>query len=99
MKSIVSLHPRYVPSSAVTNTTYMCPYLGQAQQFKWLERLYPQLFQRVRTFVEKGSFQIIGGSWVEVTMRSLAPNFLPGPTMLVLGQHDTNMPSGEALCR
>ena len=40
--------------------------VSQAQQFKWLEKLYPLLFKRVKTFVDKGSFQIIGGSWVEV---------------------------------
>lgn len=38
---------------------------SQAQQFKWLEKLYPLLFKRVTQFVDKGTFQIIGGSWVE----------------------------------
>lgn len=51
---------------------------SQAQQFKWLEELYPQLFSKVRREVENGRFHIIGGSWVE---------------------HDTNLPSGESLCR
>lgn len=49
-----------------------------AQQYKWLEELYPQLFSKVRREVENGRFLITGGSWVE---------------------NDTNMPSGEALCR
>ncbi|KAG0143248.1 hypothetical protein CROQUDRAFT_661493 [Cronartium quercuum f. sp. fusiforme G11] len=55
-----------------------CFVASQAQQFKWLEELYPQLFSRVRREIEKGKFSIIGGTWVE---------------------HDTNLPSGESLCR
>ncbi|PLW47412.1 hypothetical protein PCANC_05854 [Puccinia coronata f. sp. avenae] len=51
---------------------------SSAQQFKWLEELYPQLFSQVRREVEKGKFLVTGGTWVE---------------------NDTNMPSGEALCR
>ncbi|OAV97592.1 hypothetical protein PTTG_01907 [Puccinia triticina 1-1 BBBD Race 1] len=51
---------------------------SSAQQYKWLEELYPQLFSKVRREVENGKFLVTGGSWVE---------------------NDTNMPSGEALCR
>lgn len=51
---------------------------SQAQQFKWLEQLYPQLFDKVRARVASGEFQPIGGCWVEM---------------------DTNMPSGESICR
>ena len=38
---------------------------SQAQQYKWLEDLYPYAFDRVKSHVKKGSFQPIGGSWVE----------------------------------
>ncbi|SMQ50893.1 unnamed protein product [Zymoseptoria tritici ST99CH_3D1] len=38
---------------------------SQAQQYKWLEKLYPYVFDRVKTHVKKGNFQPIGGSWVE----------------------------------
>ena len=38
---------------------------SQAQQFQWLEKLYPKLFDRVKAHVKKGTFQPIGGSWVE----------------------------------
>ena len=38
---------------------------SQAQQFKWLENLYPKLFDRVKTKVREGHFQPVGGSWVE----------------------------------
>ena len=38
---------------------------SSAQQFKWLEEGYPYAFDRVKTWVKKGSFQPIGGSWVE----------------------------------
>ena len=51
---------------------------SQAQQFKWLKKIYPSVFERVSKKVRGGQFHPIGGSWVE---------------------HDTNMPSGEALVR
>ena len=38
---------------------------SQAQQYKWLEQLYPLLFDRVKSKVKSGQFQPIGGSWVE----------------------------------
>ena len=38
---------------------------SQAQQYKWLEQLYPPLFDRVKSKVKAGTFQPIGGSWVE----------------------------------
>ena len=38
---------------------------SQAQQYKWLEKLYPALYDRVKAKVKKGTFQPIGGSWVE----------------------------------
>lgn len=38
---------------------------SQAQQYKWLETLYPSAFDRVKYWVKKGRFLPIGGSWVE----------------------------------
>lgn len=38
---------------------------SQAQQYKWLETLYPYAFDRVKDHVKKGTFLPIGGSWVE----------------------------------
>jgi len=38
---------------------------SQAQQYKWLKQYYPALFDRVKEKVKLGSFQPIGGSWVE----------------------------------
>ncbi|PNS13952.1 Alpha-mannosidase [Sphaceloma murrayae] len=38
---------------------------SQAQQWKWLEKIYPNAFDRVKSKVKEGSFQPIGGSWVE----------------------------------
>ncbi|OAK93569.1 hypothetical protein IQ06DRAFT_287993 [Phaeosphaeriaceae sp. SRC1lsM3a] len=37
----------------------------QAQQYKWLEQDYPSTFDRVKKKIKEGSFQPIGGSWVE----------------------------------
>ncbi|KAG8887766.1 Glycoside hydrolase, 38 vacuolar alpha mannosidase [Tulasnella sp. 332] len=36
-----------------------------AQQFKWVEQLYPKLFERIQAKVKTGQFQLVGGSWVE----------------------------------
>ncbi|KAL8762130.1 MAG: hypothetical protein Q9184_001815 [Pyrenodesmia sp. 2 TL-2023] len=38
---------------------------SQAQQYKWLEILYPKLFDRVKSKIKEGTFQPVGGSWVE----------------------------------
>ncbi|KAK0260126.1 Glycoside hydrolase, 38 vacuolar alpha mannosidase [Friedmanniomyces endolithicus] len=38
---------------------------SQAQQYKWLEQLYPSVWDRVKSHIKKGNFQTIGGSWVE----------------------------------
>ncbi|CZT10454.1 probable alpha-mannosidase [Rhynchosporium graminicola] len=38
---------------------------SQAQQFKWLEEIYPYGWERVKTKVKSGQFHPIGGSWVE----------------------------------
>lgn len=38
---------------------------SQAQQYKWLKKYYPSVFDRVKTKVKEGKFQPIGGSWVE----------------------------------
>ncbi|KAK4565274.1 Glycoside hydrolase, 38 vacuolar alpha mannosidase [Recurvomyces mirabilis] len=38
---------------------------SQAQQYKWLEQLYPYAWDRVKSHIKKGNFQTIGGSWVE----------------------------------
>jgi alpha-mannosidase len=38
---------------------------SQAQQYKWLEKYYPSLFNRIKSKVKEGTFQPIGGSWVE----------------------------------
>lgn len=51
---------------------------SQAQQFKWLQQDYPELFLKVKDKIRSGCFEPIGGTWTEM---------------------DTNMPSGESLCR
>lgn len=38
---------------------------SQAQQYKWLQQLYPYAWDRVKQHIKKGNFQTIGGSWVE----------------------------------
>ena len=39
--------------------------VSQAQQYKWLKEYYPYVFERVKGKVKEGTFQPIGGSWVE----------------------------------
>lgn len=38
----------------------------QAQQFKWVEQLYPSLFARIKEKVSDGNFQPLGATWVEM---------------------------------
>lgn len=38
----------------------------QAQQYKWLEELYPALFDKLKDRVSEGKFQPLGGTWVEM---------------------------------
>ncbi|KAI9326834.1 glycosyl hydrolases family 38 N-terminal domain-containing protein [Zopfochytrium polystomum] len=51
---------------------------SQAQQYEWVEDLYPELFSRIQKMSKEGRFVPMAGTWVEM---------------------DTNMPTGEALCR
>ncbi|KAI9329640.1 galactose mutarotase-like domain-containing protein [Obelidium mucronatum] len=39
---------------------------SQAQQFEWVEQLYPTLFKEMQEFSEKGQFLPVGGTWVEM---------------------------------
>ncbi len=38
---------------------------SSAQQYAWLKRDYPELFERIRQRVREGSFVPVGGMWVE----------------------------------
>ncbi len=38
---------------------------SQAQQYKWLQQDYPDIFERVKQQVQTGRFIPVGGSWVE----------------------------------
>lgn len=56
---------------------------SQAQQYKWLKTDYPYVYNRVKENIKKGTFQPIGGSWVEhdtnmPSGESLARQFLYG---------------------
>lgn len=55
----------------------------QAQQFKWLEQLYPELFDKLKERVAEGKFQPLGATWVEMDVNmpsgeSLVRQFLYG---------------------
>ena len=52
--SIMQLHPKFIFAAS------------QMQQFDWLKRDYPALFERITKVVEKGQFVPVGGSWVEM---------------------------------
>lgn len=38
---------------------------SSAQQYLWLEQLYPKAFKRVKSYIEKGKFHYVGGAWLE----------------------------------
>jgi alpha-mannosidase len=58
---------------------------SQAQQFAWLEELYPSLFDKVKSLAKIGNFIPIGGCWVEMDCNipsgeALCRQFLYGQT-------------------
>ena len=38
---------------------------SQAQAYEWMEVRYPELFARIREWIEKGLWEVVGGMWVE----------------------------------
>lgn len=57
-----------------------------AQQYKWLETLYPLLFDKVKEKIEQGSFGYIGSTWSEsavcfLVSWSTATDGLASPTI------------------
>ncbi|KAG7473386.1 hypothetical protein MATL_G00095190 [Megalops atlanticus] len=39
---------------------------SQAQQFEWVKSWYPGLFTQIQSFVQRGRFIPVGGTWVEM---------------------------------
>ena len=67
---------------------------SSAQQYHWLETLYPSGFDRVKAYVKEGRFHPVGGAWLgkSVTSRSRRQ-------LMPASEHDCMMPSGESLVR
>ncbi|KAJ3407717.1 Glycoside hydrolase, 38 vacuolar alpha mannosidase [Chytridiales sp. JEL 0842] len=63
---------RKVARSFSTQISYMNDYpdfkfaASQAQQYEWLEQLYPKLFEELKKKVKAGQFVPWGGTWVEM---------------------------------
>lgn len=38
---------------------------SSAQDFEWIHRKYPQMFDKIRARVHEGRFELVGGMWVE----------------------------------
>lgn len=38
---------------------------SSAQQYLWLQELYPKGFERVKKYIEQGRFHAVGGAWLE----------------------------------
>lgn len=38
---------------------------SSAQQYTWLESLYPKAFERVQKYIKQGRFHYVGGAWLE----------------------------------
>lgn len=43
--------------------TFTC---SQAQQFEWVKEHYPGLYDKIKSYVRKGKFLPVGGTWVEM---------------------------------
>ncbi|KAJ3111540.1 Alpha-mannosidase 2C1 [Phlyctochytrium bullatum] len=48
---------------------------SQAQQFEWVEQLYPGLFERIKEKVKTGQFVPLGGTWVEMDCNMPSDSF------------------------
>ncbi|XP_076122869.1 alpha-mannosidase 2C1 [Alosa pseudoharengus] len=60
--------------------TFTC---SQAQQFHWVKEWYPGLYSQIKSFVQKGQFIPVGGTWVEMdgnlpSGESMVRQFLEG---------------------
>jgi len=56
---------------------------SQAQLFDWVKSDYPELFQKIKMYVNKGQFLPVGGTWVEMdgilpSGESMVRQFLKG---------------------
>ncbi|MEM2740359.1 MAG: alpha-mannosidase, partial [Candidatus Bathyarchaeia archaeon] len=56
---------------------------SSAQLYRWVEEYYPDLFERIKSLVERGLWEIVGGSWDEyspllVSGESLVRQYLYG---------------------
>ncbi|RLE73383.1 MAG: hypothetical protein DRJ45_00285, partial [Thermoprotei archaeon] len=55
--------------NSVLNLMDKYPFLiyvqSAAQIYVWMEKYYPKLFEKIRDAVEKGRWEIVGGSWDE----------------------------------
>ncbi|NEN05500.1 alpha-mannosidase [Diaminobutyricibacter tongyongensis] len=61
---------------------------SSAQQYAWMKRFYPELFERIRVRVAEGRFVPVGGMWVEsdtnlVGAEALARQFVEGTRFFV----------------
>lgn len=58
---------------------------SQAQQFEWMQQLYPKLYERIKRYAARGQFLPVGGTWIEMDCNipsgeSFVRQFLLGQT-------------------
>ncbi len=44
---------------------YFCFSQSSAQYYEWMEKKYPQIFEKIKKRVKEGKWEIVGGMWVE----------------------------------
>lgn len=57
---------------------------SQAQQYEWIARYYPSLFEKITRKVTQGQFIPVGGTWVEVWMVETGLHVLQQPADFVV---------------
>jgi alpha-mannosidase len=62
---------------------FFCFSQSGAQIYTWMEKYYPKTFGKIKRFIEKGLWEIVGGSWVEhnatiISGESLVRQYLYG---------------------
>jgi alpha-mannosidase len=54
--------------TVLTNMTEypeLCYAQSQALTYEWMEKEYPELFERIRQRIQDGTWEVVGGMWVE----------------------------------
>ena len=62
-RDVMDLMDHYENDSLPGNPLFYAQ--SQAQAYEWMETQYPELFERIRSWLDKGQWEPVGGMWAE----------------------------------